>query len=48
MIFFHIRSLVDEDLKSYADEWFEIQKNIKSKKFNKNKNYDKKRKEKKF
>ena len=46
--FFHIRSLVDEDLKSYADEWFEIQKNIKSKKFNKNKNYDKKRKEKRF
>ena len=35
-----------EDLKRYADEWFEIQKNIKSKNLNKNKNYDKRRKRK--
>jgi len=30
--FFYIRSLMDPDLKNYADKWYEIQKNVKSKK----------------
>ena len=30
--FFYIRSLMDPDLKNYADKWHEIQKNVQSKK----------------
>ena len=30
--FFYIRSLMDPDLKNYADKWYDIQKNVKSKK----------------
>jgi poly(A) polymerase len=30
--FFYIRPLMDPDLKNYADKWYDIQKNVKSKK----------------
>ena len=30
--FFHIRSLINQDYRYYADKWYEIQKNVKSKK----------------
>lgn len=32
--FFYLRSLINDDLKYYADKWNEIQKNVKSTKFN--------------
>ena len=36
--FFHIRSLIDKDLRKFSDEWYEIQKDVKSKKTIKGKN----------
>tara|TARA_X000000368_G_scaffold315365_1_gene252864 strand:+ start:1 stop:687 length:687 start_codon:yes stop_codon:yes gene_type:complete len=37
--FFHIRSLIDKDLRKFSDEWYEIQKDVKSKKIIKGKNH---------
>ena len=39
--FFHIRSQIDNDLKPYADKWFEIQKNVDNRNINKRKKYKK-------
>ena len=39
--FFYIRSQIDNDLKPYADKWFEIQKNVDNKNINKRKKYKK-------
>ena len=44
--FFHIRSLIEPDLKEYAHKWYEIQKSVKSKKINRNHNRNGKRKSK--
>lgn len=44
--FFFIRSLIDDDLKPYADKWYEIQKGVKSKKRERGKKYYGKRKNK--
>ena len=30
MIFFYIRAQVNDEVKNYADRWFEIQKNLKT------------------
>ena len=39
--FFYIRSQIDNDLKPYADKWFEIQKNVDNRNINKRKKYKK-------
>ena len=39
--FFFIRSQIDNDLKPYADKWFEIQKNVDNRNINKRKKYKK-------
>ena len=44
--FFYIRSLIEPDLKKYSDKWYEIQKNVKSKKRERGKKYYGKRKNK--
>ena len=44
--FFHIRSLINQDYRYYADKWYEIQKNVKSKKVEKRKKYYEKKRNK--
>ena len=44
--FFYIRSLINQDYRYYADKWYEIQKNVKSKKNEKRKKYYEKKRDK--
>jgi poly(A) polymerase len=46
--FFYIRSLINDDLKRFADHWYEIQKNVVNKKRDKGRNFNDRRNKRKY